>query len=141
MVKKLLVKIFVFGSVISSALVSGITSNAAETFVDNFYSYNGYVTKSKSTMYEYCYATKLEATNSSYTGAYKEVSFYLNGESNGSYYYIDSREKTGTAQSVRTDTLTMSDEVASRIHIAKLHYTNVSSSSVVESFHERISKA
>lgn len=84
--------------------------------------------------------TSVTAVNSSYSGSYKECLYSQQGESYGSYYYITSRYKDGTTNSVYTGPVSVTSEVAKREQNGKIYNTSNPNSSLKEYFYATIIK-
>lgn len=84
--------------------------------------------------------TIINSSNVNYNGSYKFAFEALHGESGGNLYYIDSSSVSGCDICIRSDLLTVTDEVARRAHISRIHYTSNPSSTVKDSFEYFVTK-
>lgn len=144
-VKKFIVNGIVALSAMSAVLVSGISASAATIHthysVTNFYSYAPTYYGDHSYLYCGLGYTTLTATDPDYYGSYKWVRFSRLGQSGGSFYTISSSENSGTANPISTSPLTLTSEVARRVHKGQLHYTSDPNSDIVDDYDIRIDKA
>ncbi len=143
--KKILVNSFVVCSVTSALLATGLSANAATVSknlsVSGFYSYINNWAGEYSSIYAYTDMTGITTANSDYYNSYKWVRYAVYGESNGSYYSISSIEDSGTARTILTNPRTITSDVVRRIHKAKLHYSSLSTSTVMDDFDVRLNKS
>lgn len=91
--------------------------------------------------YAYPQYTAVSASKTFYYGSYKWAQYIQYDETAPDVYTrIITITNDGTTQSVLTEPEAVSDEVARRAHITKLHYTSSSSSSIIETFKAYITK-
>ncbi len=81
---------------------------------------NRFVQKAESLGLSAFFASFL-AFSVNYNGSYKFAFEALHGESGGNLYYIDSASASDCDISIRSDLLTVTDEVARRSHLSRIH--------------------
>lgn len=118
--------------------VSGAIKSDSVTAAVKTYSYTWHGTYSYTTAAPRY--TIITSSNVNYNGSYKFAFEALHGESGGNLYYIDSSSVSGCDISIRSDLLTVTDEVARRAHLSRIHYTSNSSSTVKDSFEYFVTK-